>query len=106
MIAPDDTADYTLAPAPHQAYVDRLWDEFFAWRATYAKHWAEHRRSHAEECATCKGRMGAFQKCRDCDWSGAVLGSRPWEIYAIFRDMRKRGRSTHASKIGERRVGA
>jgi hypothetical protein len=105
MTAPDDTADYTLAPAPHQAYVDRLWVELAALRVVYARFWAEHGRPHPDVCMACKGRMGSYQKCKACDWSGTVLGTRSWEISAIFRDMRKRGLSTYASKIGERRAG-
>jgi hypothetical protein len=94
------TEEFTPEPDPHQAYVDRLWAELRACRVIYADHWVEHKRQHPDVCPVCKGRMGAYQKCRVCDWSGGVLGTRPWEIYAIFRDMRKRGLSTHASKIG------
>jgi hypothetical protein len=96
------TDEHTPEADPHQEYVDRLWREFNACRATYRKHWAEHGQPHPDVCPVCKARMGAFQKCRACDWSGAVLGSRCWEISAIFRDMRKRGLSTYASRIGER----
>lgn len=86
--------------------MDRLWDQLNELRWSYFAYEAKHGKFHPDVCTSCKGQMGAYQKCRACDWSGGVLGSRPWEIYAIFRDLRKRGLSTHASKIGERRVGA
>jgi hypothetical protein len=103
MTAPDDTADYTLAPAPHQAYVDQLWSELAAMRVLYAKYWAEHGRPHPDVCAVCKGRMGAHTRSARRATGPARCWARDrWKIAAIFRDFRKRGLSTHASKIGER----